>query len=145
MIIEDGKGTGFKAKVDGSYRLHTQSVSESEGVHAIELGNGYNINTKNLSFTAAGTLIYIKNNENVDLVIEAIAFGAGAGTTSDIGEITIVRNPTAGDLITDETAIAINQNRNSGSNKTLDATVYAGKSGGSFFEVMVLLVLAFGA
>jgi hypothetical protein len=131
MIIEDGKGTGFKSKVDGAFRLHTQSVSETEAIHAIELGDGYNLNTGNITFSAAGTLIYLENNEDVDLVIEAIALGTGTGTTSDMGELTIERNITGGDLLSDATAIAINQNRNLGSSKTLSGTVYSGKSGGT--------------
>lgn len=131
MILEDGKGTGLKARVDGNNRLHTQTVSESEALHAVEEGDAYNINTGEISFTAAGTCLYILNNEDKELVVEAIAFGAGAGTTSDIGEITIERNTTAGDLISDQTAVSMNQNRNFGSNKTLSATVYKGKSGGT--------------
>lgn len=130
-LIEDGKGTGQKARVDGNFRLHTEAVTESEGVHAVEKGDAYNINTGNISFSAAGTLLYLVNNEDKDLVIEAIAVGAGTGTVSDIGEITVERNITGGDVISDATAVSMNQNRNFGSNKTLSATVYKGKSGGT--------------
>lgn len=131
MIIEDGKGTGFKCRVDSNNRLHAQTVQESESQHATEDGDSYNINTGEISFTAAGTCLYLLNNEDKDLVIEAIAFGAGAGTTSDIGELTVERNTTGGDLISDATAVSMNQNRNFGSNKTLSATAYKGKSGGT--------------
>jgi hypothetical protein len=130
-LIEDGKGTGQKARVDGNFRLHTEAVTESEGVHAVEKGDAYNINTGNISFSAAGTLLYLVNNEDKDLVIEAIAVGAGTGTVSDIGEITVERNITGGEVISDATAVSMNQNRNFGSNKTLSATVYKGKSGGT--------------
>jgi hypothetical protein len=131
MIIEDGTGTGNKAKVDANKRIHTQAVTETEGLHATEVGDAYNINTGSVSFTAAGTLLYIKNNEDKDLVIEALAVGVGTGTTSDIGEITVERNPTGGDLISDATAVSMNANRNFGSNKTLTADVFKGKSGGT--------------
>jgi hypothetical protein len=131
MILEDGTGSGNKAKVDSNKRVHTQSVTESEALHASEIGDAYNINTGNISFTAAGTLIYIKNNEDQDLVVEAIAVGTGSGTTSDMGEIIVERNTTGGDLISDATAVDMNQNRNFGSNKVLVCDVFKGKSGGT--------------
>lgn len=129
--INDGTGSGNSAKVDSNKRIHTQSVTETEALHAAEIGEAFNINTGSISFTAAGTLLYIKNNEDKELIIEAIAVGTGAGTTSDIGEITVERNPTGGDLISDATAVDMNQNRNFGSSGTLTADVFKGKSGGT--------------
>jgi hypothetical protein len=131
MIFEDGTGKGNKAKVDGNNRLHTQAITETEALHAVEAGDAYNINTGNITFSAAGTMLYLLNSEDKDLVVEAIAIGIGTGATSDMGELTIERNTTAGDLISDATAVAMNQNRNFGSNKTLTATAYKGKSGGT--------------
>lgn len=131
MIIDDGTGTGTKAAVTTTNRLRVQAITESEAQHAIEAGEGYNINTGNITFSAAGTLLYLKNNEDQDMLIDAIAVGVGTGTTSDIGEITIEQNPTGGDLISDATAVAMNANRNFGSSKTLTADVYKGKSGGT--------------
>lgn len=131
MILEDGKGTGYKAKIDAVNRLHVQSVSEQEALHSVQLGEAYNINSGNITFSAAGTMLYIKNNEDTDLIIDAVAIGSGTGTTSDMGEITIVRNPTGGDLISDATAVSMNQNRNFGSSKTLSVLAYKGKSGGT--------------
>ena len=43
--------------------------------------------------------------------------------------ITVVRNPTAGTIVDNATAVAINQNRNFGSNATLSADVYKGATG----------------
>lgn len=131
MIIEDGKGTGSKARVDTENRFHVRSVSETAEEHQIGDGDGYNLNTGNITFTAAGTMLYVKNNEDEDLSISAIAVGVGEGTTSDIGEITITRNITGGNLISDASAVDQNQNRNFGSNKTLTADVFKGKSGGT--------------
>jgi len=133
MNIEDGKGTGYKGRVDRNNRIHTQSVQESEALHAAELGDGYNINTGDVTFTAAGTLAYFKNDQIEDFVVEALAIGIGTGAVSEIGTLTLVRNPTGGDLITDATAVDMNANRNFGSNQTLEATTlaYKGKSGGT--------------
>lgn len=131
MRISDGKGRGYEAQVGSNNRLWTQTIQESEELHAIEEGNGYNINTGSITFSAAGTFLYVKNTGDDDIVVAAIAVGAGSGTTSDIGEITVISNPTGGDLISDATAVDINVNRNVGSSKTLSATVYKGKSAGT--------------
>ena len=131
MIIEDGKGTGYKARIDSDNRVHAHSVSATEELEAVKTGDAYNINTGPITFSAAGTLLYIKNNEDNDLVLDSLAFGAGSGTTSDIGELTLELNPTGGDLISDATAVDMNVNRNVGSSKTLTALVYKGKSGGT--------------
>jgi hypothetical protein len=133
MIFEDGKGTGYKARIDSNNRLHVQSVQESEAFQATEVGDAYNLNTGLISITGDATLMYIKNNEDKELVIEAIAIGSFEGIThSDDPYLTLVRNPTGGDLITDATTTGVlNQNRNFGSNKTLTADFYKGKVGGT--------------
>jgi hypothetical protein len=135
MIINDGTGKGNSAKVDGNNRMHTQAVSASEGVDATDLGRGYNINTGYLAITADATLLYIKNNDagGRDLVVEAVALGTdGAGTAGTSRPyLTMVRNPTGGDLITDATAVSMNQNRNFSSSDTLTADIYSGKVAGT--------------
>ena len=133
MIFEDGKGTGNKARVDANNRLHVQSNQETEELQAIVEGDGYTINTGELAYTAAGTMLFISNNEDKDLVVSSIAVGLNnLGTHSDIPRITVERNTTGGDLgFSDNTAVAMNANRNFGSAKTLTADVYAGKSGGT--------------
>lgn len=131
-IIRDGAGKGNQLKIDANNRAHTQSVSETEALQSTEQGNAYNVNTGLISITGDATLCYIKNNEDRDLVIEAIALGSFEGIThSDDPYITIKRNPTGGDLISDATAVSMNANRNFGSNKTLSANVYKGKVGGT--------------
>lgn len=129
----DGKGRGYQAAIDAENRLKTQSVSESEDIHALEQGNSYNINTGLItSINGDATLIYLKNNETKDLIIQAIALGIFEGIThSDDPYITVVRNPTGGDLISDATAVSMNQNRNFGSSNTLTADAYKGKVSGT--------------
>ena len=132
MKLDDGTGSGNQAKIDGNKRVHTQSVTESEALHATEVGDGYNINTGLISITGDSTLIYVKNNEDQELVVEAIALGSFEGIThSDDPYITLVRNPTGGDLISDATAVSMNQNRNFGSSKTLTVDAYKGKVSGT--------------
>jgi hypothetical protein len=131
--IKDGTGRGFSAKVDSNKRLHVQATTETEAVHSAEVGDAYNLNTGLISITGNATLMYVKNNEDKDLVIEAIAIGSFEGIThSDDPYLTLVRNPTAGDLISDATTTGVlNQNRNFGSSKELTADFYKGKVSGT--------------
>jgi hypothetical protein len=132
MIIDDGKGKGSKARVDGNNRFHTQAVVETESQHALEVGDSYNLSTGLISITGDSTLIYIKNNDAKEFIVEAVALGAFEGIThSDDPYITIIKNPTGGDLITDATAVDINENRNFGSSLTLDGNIYKGKVAGT--------------
>jgi hypothetical protein len=131
-IIRDGTGSGEYAAVDASNRLTTRAVTEAQSVHAAGLGDAYNLNTGLISITGDATLMYFKNNETRDYVVDAIALGSFEGIThSDDPYITLIRNPTGGNLISDGTAISMNQNRNFGSNTTLTADVYKGKVGGT--------------
>lgn len=101
-------------------------------MHASEKGDAYNINTGLITVSGDATLVYFKNNEDEDVVVEAVAIGFFDGIThSDDPYLTLVRNPTGGDLISDATAVSMNQNRNFGSNKTLLCDAYKGKNGGT--------------
>lgn len=132
MFIQDGTGSGAKLKVGTDNRLQARAISEEEVVHNGEGGKAYNWNTGLISITGDATLIYIKNNDNENLIITDIAIGAFDGIThSDAPYITIVREPTGGDLLTDQTAVSMNQNRNFGASDVADVNVYKGKVGGT--------------
>jgi hypothetical protein len=128
LIIQDGTGSGNTSKVGGN-RLFTHAITEEEAIHSSEQGDAYNLNTGTIGLTSstASSIMYVKNNESRDLVIEALACGVGsAGTTTDVTTITVVRNPTSVDY---STAVDINQNRNFGSSKTLSVDAYKGAEG----------------
>jgi hypothetical protein len=135
--IIDGTGTGGKAKVDANNQLHVFSVTESEQRQAAAEGNEYNLNSGEIALTGTSesSLIYFKNDESQDFVITALALGVGtrSATVTDLAKITVVKNPTGGDLITDATLVDINSNTNFGSSNTLASTSYAykGKDGGT--------------
>ena len=140
--IEDGTGLGFDARVDENNRMHVHSVQVTEVVHAAEQGLAYNLNTGQISVTNDATLIYLKNNETRDFVISAIAVGNDGGATySTRPLITVVRNPTGGDLITDQTAVEMNQNRDFGSSRVLTADAYKGKVGGTLTGGNIIAIL----
>ena len=131
--IESGSGNGNEAKVGNDLRLYTQSVSESESQHALDLGNAYNINTGVVSIAAETGMLYLKNNEDKNFIVEAVAVGIGAGSfnTTGFAKVTVIRNPTTGTLIeSTPTNVDINVNRNFGTSNTLTADAYkAGASG----------------
>jgi len=130
--IESGSGNGNEAKVGTDLRLYTQTVSESENQHALDLGNAYNINTGVVSIAAETGMLYLKNNEDKNLYIEAVAVGIGAGTfnTTASAMVTVIRNPTTGTLIeSTPTNVDMSVNRNFGTSNTLTADAY--KAGAS--------------
>jgi hypothetical protein len=130
--IIDGTGTGKKAKVDSQNRLHTHSVTEGLVEHASSNGNSYNINTGTITLTSANEsgLLYLKNNSDSDIHIASIGYlmGNSTGGTGDIN-ITVLRNPSLGTVVSDEVLVSINENKNVGSSKELTADIYKGGEG----------------
>lgn len=132
MIIEDGTGSGKKLKIGEDNRAQTRAITETESIHNGELGNAYNFNTGLITISGDATLMYVKNNSDNNLVITGIAIGSFSGITHSTSPyLTLVRNPTGGDLISDATAISMNQNRNFGSNQTASIDIYKGKVSGT--------------
>lgn len=138
LTIEDGTGKGFTQKVNANNRAYVNAVSTSESLSATNVGNAYNINTGNInigSSTSGTGILYLKNNEDQDLVIGDFAVGLGTSgglTHTSTPQITLIRNPTTGSTIASQLAVAMNQNRNFSSSKTLTADVYAGSNTWNF-------------
>jgi len=134
-VIKDGQGKGYGMGVNSEHRALVHSVTETESEHATEFGKGYNINTGNITLSAATGCLYFKNNETEDFVLDAIAVGMGSGTLSDSAEITVILNPTTGTLISTATAVDMNGNKNGGSANTLSASLaYKGASGATITD-----------
>ncbi len=136
MKIEDGTGSGKELAVNGRNESLSFSVVQGEALSCANLGDAYNINTGDISSISSGdaTLIYFKNDDDEDIVVEAFAVGLrGFTSLTDMAVITMHRNPTGGDLITDATAVSMNGNRNFGSSKTLSVNsfAYKGKNSGT--------------
>jgi hypothetical protein len=131
MIIENGAGNGKKLEINGRNEAKVFAISESEAQAASELGDAYNINTGEETFAAStsSALLYFKNDEDTDIIVEAIALGFKNSTTTDSHlAVYVVSNPTAGTLVTAATNVDMNQNRNFGSSKTLKSSTLAYKS-----------------
>lgn len=133
MIITDGKGTGYQAQVNTKGQLETCSVTLVQSSQASNDGDSYNINTGVMTLTSANksAVLYVKNNETKPILIDALFYliGNSTGGTGDM-LITVLRNPTAGTVVSDATAAEMaGVNRNFGSSKTLDADIYKGGEG----------------
>lgn len=130
--IKDGTGTGHRAKVDASNRLHVQSVTETINESASENGRAYNINTGTLSLTSANesAVLYFKNTGDNDIHVASIGYllGNSTGGSGDLN-LKVVKNPTAGTVVSDASAVAINENKNAGSSKSLSVLAYKGGEG----------------
>jgi hypothetical protein len=136
-IIKDG-ASGNTAVVDNNNRLHTSSITQSAGFAANREGNAYNINSGEITLTnAADTpVLYVKNTGTLDLHVEAIAVGVGptTGGTGGIPKVTIIRNPTAGTIISSPTDADIISNRNYGSNNSFPGLAYKGATGSTMTD-----------
>jgi hypothetical protein len=145
MIIEDGAGNGKRVRVNGNNRLLANAVTITEDEQATKKGRSYNINTGVITLTDAvdTPIIYVKNNGDDDLHITAIAVGLGPSTggTGGIPKITVTKNPTAGTIVDNATAVDIESNRNYGSALTLVVDAYKGATGNTMTDGTDHLIL----
>lgn len=129
MIIQDGKGNGYKAEVDDQNRLKAfadirsinAEVSEHDGESYIFAHDDFiAISTTN---TETG-ILHVKNTSATKNLHIVSIRTCGAV----INKWKLYKNSTAGTLITDQTA-GSKQNMNLTSSNTPSATVYKGAEG----------------
>jgi hypothetical protein len=141
--ITDGTGKGNSAGVDATNRLLVRNISETLFQNAAEEGEAYFIGTPIITATTAGesALIYIKNNEDEQLVLGAfflIAESTASGSPN-MFRVNWYKNPTS---ISSGTAIpALNQNF--GSSNTLDADIEYGAEGSTVTGGSLAATLSF--
>jgi hypothetical protein len=137
VIIRDPvKGHG--AHVDVNSHLHVEAVTRVEKDQAAKFGWKFNVNTGDITLTTANkhSLLYIKNTGDYDIIIDAMIYNLG-NTTNGSGDalIEILRNPTAGAIITNTNDVAIgpgvSANQNFGSTETMTGLFYKGANGES--------------
>jgi hypothetical protein len=131
--IQDGTGAGYRAKVTEGNRIFTQTISESQADHHSELGDRFNINTGDITLTGNATtsaVLYFKNNEDEDFHITVVVFNLG-NSTGGTGDtlIELIRNPSAGTIVSNAVAVSVDSNFNFGSAIDLSATAYKGAEG----------------
>ena len=136
--LQDGTGSSIFARVDDNHQLHVFGVTETEQNAAVESGQSYNINTGIIALTGSSdsAVFYMKNNESPlngdsNIVIDTIIVGINSisATVTEDPIVTIVKNPTAGTVVSDATPCPIKSNSNFGSNNSLDSLIYIGADG----------------
>lgn len=134
VILTDGTGDGHTAKVTSNNSLKIAGVTLSLMQLATETGDTYNIRSTTIGLTSTGEsgILYVKNNENTNLLLESFVVSIKDYVGTDGHPILkIYRNPTGGTVIsTDADGQTIN--RNYGSNKTLLADTLKGAEGKTF-------------
>jgi len=129
--IQDGTGSKRKVRVSNSNRLYTESVSRTEREEESLLGEAYIVGSGFVTLTGTSTsaVLYLKNNEDVDLVITRFLIGvkkSSGGTENFITGI-IYQNPTSMVLGTGNPLII--NNVNFGSSNTVDVDSEIGQTG----------------
>ena len=144
MATLESGSTGVKAEVDGNKRLQAQVVDETSDLAHTRLGYGFNINTGDITVSNATklTIIYVKNTGDNPLVFTAAIYLTGNSTNGTAATDflwTAIKNPTAGDIITNTNDCESISNRLFVSENTLQGVAYKGAvgetavSGGSTF------------
>jgi hypothetical protein len=122
--------------IDSNQHLHTEAVTRAEKDQAALKGWRFNVNTGDITVTNATetSVLYVKNTGDDDLVLDSLIYNLG-NTTSGTGDVKIdvVRNPTAGDIITNANDVAVgpgvSANQNFGSTNTMTGLFYKGATG----------------
>ena len=131
MEIHSATGNGnYGAMVGADNRLRVRGVEQSEALDANKEGDAYNINTGLITVTNTTEipLLYFKNNEAKDFIIEAVVLGiyTSANQSASDAMATFIRNPTTGTIVDNAVDVSINSNRNYGSSNSLTADTYKG-------------------
>lgn len=125
--IKSGAGNGKDAYVTTDNQLQVASRMETQEAHETELGNAYNINpgTINLTSANASALLYLKNTGDNPLKITTSITLLGTSTNgSGDWQVEVLRNPTAGTLLSGTAYVPLN--KNFGSANTLTGTALYG-------------------
>lgn len=130
--IQDGTGEGWSLKIDSDGRLYNRAITDTSIDTAAQEGRAFNVNTLFLPISSSGenALLYVKNNEDVDLIVAGWFIGTdnAAGTPTRSGLAAVYVNPTGGTLIA-SASVVTPVNRRIGSAETLDALIYKGGDG----------------
>lgn len=110
-MLVDGRGSGNKAHVDSENRLHVESVSRSRFAHVAEHHeSAFIVNSGFVNITTTGNwngLIFMKNvDAGVEIHIEKIRI-CGTGASMSFCQIELVRNPTVGSIVTDDSPVTV--------------------------------------
>ena len=130
-FIQDGTGTGYRAKVTNDNKLTVDSVETTAESLASLNGDSFNISNDIIDITsdAETALIHIRNTNSEDWVITRVYFHFG-GSTGGVGsgEFSMITNATEGTLISAGAPVTA-VNANLGSAKLLVGEFLQGVTG----------------
>lgn len=141
--IQDGTGSSKKAKVSSSNKLSVESVIRSEREEVGILGESYNVSTGFVRLTSANqsSVLYFKNNEDVDLIVTEFLFAvrdSTGGTTRHI-RVDIIKNPAS---MSSGSGTDLNiSNINFGSSNTVNSDSEIGQEGSTLNRGTTYLLL----
>jgi hypothetical protein len=129
MILDDGTGSGNKAKVDDDKRLLVYAKTEPVEAVASEEGNSFIIHAEcHTAASAGGGLLYVMNNEtDYDLDITRIFIDGHTITPTDLICMQIFDATISNGTDVSSTAI-INKNRGSANSFNLTVKISDGSS-----------------
>lgn len=130
--IGDGTGRGYTAEVTKDNHLSTHAFREDYKEFAARDGDAFNINTGtiNLSNATATPVLYLENTGEFDMIIPQIIYLLRA-STNGTGDVTvdIYKNITGGTIVSNATAVDMQESRNLSSPKQPSGKVYKGATG----------------
>ena len=132
--ILDGTGNGKRAGVDVDHRLLVNSVSRTQDEQAALLGLAYNLSTGTVNLTTDGAscVAYIEYTDGHPFVVKEIII-IPSESTGGVGNASmqILRNPTAGTIVTNAVPFTAVNNRDFSSSNDLndDANIFKGVEG----------------
>ena len=137
-IIQDGTGTGDRLRITPFNRMLSQAVIITEEDDAISRGDGYQIASGPVTFTGANAsaVLYTKNDDDRDFVLDraVLILGTAVGATATADwTVQVLRNPTAGTIITNELEAGVS-NSNHGSANIPSGLNYKGVESDTFTD-----------
>ena len=131
-IIKDGTGSGDTLKITVKNRAVVEAIITTKEEERSSDGDGYIISSGLVNLTTANesAVLYVLNNECVDLVVDRMIIQTGTPACSCNAEsgFNIVVNPTAGTLV-DCGCAGTQRNTNFGSTDTLCIVFLQGAEG----------------
>ena len=154
MLIEDGKGSGFKAQVTDHNMLKVYAMVETEISHMSEVHGDAYIWTATADWGADKNAIWLRNdNADQNLIIQSIFIGAAAaaqievwvgnGSTSAGTAVVGTNLNRQSGKVAQATCKHTNTNLNAGGSTTLLGTMYAPATNRLPIDFMGALVLGY--
>lgn len=134
--IQDGTGSGHRARVDNANRLRTFATNETGGTEAAIKGDNFNANSGNINLTSdnPSSLLYMKNTSGFDWIVNRVFYNTG-NSTGGSGDffVDVIANPTQGTLIS-AGAVHPVYNLNFGSPVELESISLVGTEGSTLAD-----------